>query len=318
MMFMAVPNIERPLRNQITEGVLKSYNISLTRVRALCIASEVRLASITIISNGSICRRGSIGGRGRAVHFYICIGLRIITRRIRSRTFVTHDPSSQSLLRKVYIIPFYCILHCIIVKRFKALKEVYMQTLSLEPFDEGSDTVFLAKAMLSDDQHLFSSRIPIRGIDDFSQWLYARFKHDFNLFRVARLYQGSAERPEAIGFVYDYDFSLLDGHTCVAAYIIPQYRDVCYGALIGAAFLDLLFKRYPLRKVYTTVYNYNVQSLQSNLKAGFKEEGVISGYRYHNGEWHSLHYLSITREEYAKHMGRWVQNGGLESLRLAI
>ena len=39
--------------------------------------------------------------------------------------------------------------------------------------------------------------------------------------------------------------------------------------------LDDIFRSHPLRKVYALVHGYNAESLQSNLAAGFEEEGVM-------------------------------------------
>lgn len=38
-----------------------------------------------------------------------------------------------------------------------------------------------------------------------------------------------------------------------------------------------LFKQYPLRKIYVDIYDYNQESLKSNISAGFEIEGSIEG-----------------------------------------
>ena len=68
-----------------------------------------------------------------------------------------------------------------------------------------------------------------------------------------------------------------------------------------------LFLRYPLRKLYSTVYEYNSESLQSNLAAGFEVEGMLKDYRYFNGRYYGLYYLSISKDKFEKTIGKLVR-----------
>lgn len=63
---------------------------------------------------------------------------------------------------------------------------------------------------------------------------------------------------------------------------------------------NLDFVDYPIRKVYFEIYDYNTQSLSSNLQAGFTEEGCLKEYRYHNGVFHDLHILAMSRQDFYK------------------
>lgn len=72
------------------------------------------------------------------------------------------------------------------------------------------------------------------------------------------------------------------------------------GAMATLSFMKQLFKQYPLRKIYVDIYDYNQESLKSNISAGFEIEGVLKEYRYLNGKYHSLNVLSISRECFEK------------------
>ena len=62
--------------------------------------------------------------------------------------------------------------------------------------------------------------------------------------------------------------------------------------------MDYLFKKYPLKQILISVFDYNANSLSSNLKGGFEEVGVIPEYRFCDGEYHAMHILRITREKF--------------------
>lgn len=151
--------------------------------------------------------------------------------------------------------------------------------------------------MTDDDQYLFSTCVLCNTERDFSNWLADRLRGNFHDFYV--ITDGSTTGTP-IGFAYDYDFSLRDGHCKLCVYVSKDYRTLGLGGIAAVSFMDLLFNSYPLRKVYSTIYEYNQQSLQSNLRFGFTAEGVVEKFRYHNGQYHSLHYLSMSRQQFEK------------------
>lgn len=147
-----------------------------------------------------------------------------------------------------------------------------------------------------EDQYLFSTRIPFNTEIAFHQWLERKLYNEFNDFFVIE----DTSNQSIIGFVHNYDFSLIDGHCKICICIDKQYRYSGIGSIAAIKFLHILFGKYPLRKVYATVYSYNNESLKSNINAGFKEEGIIKNYRYYNGRFYDLHYLSLSRDSYKK------------------
>ncbi len=150
--------------------------------------------------------------------------------------------------------------------------------------------------MTDDDQYLFSTRVLCNTERDFSSWLADRLRGDFHDFYVIT----ASNAPTPIGFAYDYDFSLRDGHCKLCVYVSKEYRTIGLGGIAAVSFMDLLFNTYPIRKVYSTIYEYNQQSLQSNLRFGFIKEGTLEKFRYHNGQYHNLHYLSLSRQQFEK------------------
>ena len=59
-----------------------------------------------------------------------------------------------------------------------------------------------------------------------------------------------------------------------------------------------VFTYYPLRRINCDVYEYNIQSLNSLLQAGFEKMGLWKEYRYYKGKHYDLILLTMTRERY--------------------
>lgn len=165
------------------------------------------------------------------------------------------------------------------------------------------DAAFLYKAMTAEDQYLFSTRVRFPSQEAFVCWLQDRLQGEFHDCYIVRGCPGG----EPLGYVHNYDFSLIHGTCQLALYIVPEHRGTGIGAAAALQFMDRLFKAYPLRRLYSTIYDYNKESLRSNLDAGFEEEGALRDYRYYNGRYYDLHYLSMTRERYESTLGRLTQ-----------
>ncbi|MCM1060669.1 MAG: GNAT family N-acetyltransferase [Eubacterium sp.] len=163
-----------------------------------------------------------------------------------------------------------------------------------------NDIPFLYMAMSAEDQYLYSTKLSFSSMQEFEHWLCCRLKNDFHDFLIIK----DAFSLKHLGYVHNYDFSLVDGHCKLVVYIIPECRETGIGSMAAITFMDKLFAEYPLRKLYSTIYDYNKESLKSNLAAGFTEEGILRDYRYYDGGYHNIHYLSISRDDFEKMMRR--------------
>ena len=174
---------------------------------------------------------------------------------------------------------------------------------TLEPLNVPSDIHFLYGIMKADDQYLYSTKLCFHTEQDFAHWLLDRLNYDFHDFYIVK----DSHTLKSLGYVHNYDFSLVDGHCKIVVYIIPEYRETGVGGIAAITFMKKIFSIYPLRKLYSTIYDYNKESLQSNLAAGFREEGVIREYRYYDGVYHSIHYLSMTKQLFENTIGKLVK-----------
>lgn len=179
--------------------------------------------------------------------------------------------------------------------------------LKFRKFDFRNDLPDLFDIMMdSRDQALFHGRVQINSLPDFEKWMIGNMSHFYHDFYVV-----TAENDyKIVGYVYSYEYRVYDGHCKVCVFLNREYRGMGVGALCGIRFLDELFSAYPLRKVYAEIFDYNKQSLESNLGFGFVEEGCLKDYRYLNGSYHDMHLLAITREKFYEKAGAIVGKNG--------
>lgn len=172
------------------------------------------------------------------------------------------------------------------------------------------DVPRLYKMMMGEDQHLFSTKITINSEECFANWLLEHMKSDFHDFFVI----ADVNKNASVGYVHNYDFSLKNGNCKIVVYIDAAYRNIGLGGHCAIKFMDYLFSEYPIKKIYVTIYAYNRESLYSNLKAGFMEEGVLEKYRYYNGKFHDLHILSMNRKRFYNTLQGVINNKSIKFL----
>lgn len=172
------------------------------------------------------------------------------------------------------------------------MKAIKLRTLSVE-----HDIDFLYMNMMCPEQYLFSTKIMSNTIHTFRNWLLNQLRSGFHDFYIVEYMN------QRIGYVHNYDFSMKDGRCKIVVFIEETYREFGIGAITAICFMKKLFEDYPLRKLYLDIYDYNKESLGSNLKAGFIEEGVIKKYRYHDGKFYDLHILSMDKETFERKLG---------------
>lgn len=157
------------------------------------------------------------------------------------------------------------------------------------------------------EQFLFLSQERCNSLQEFEIWFQERARHFYHDFFLIC----SDDHSLILGIVYSYDMKMNNGHCKIAIYIKPEFRSEGIGAIAALKMIDYLFRAYPLRKIYSEVYDYNRESLASNLDAGFSEEACLKEYRYFNGEYYDLHFLSITGEAFRLKWKAWMERMNL-------
>ena len=110
--------------------------------------------------------------------------------------------------------------------------------------------------------------------------------HDFDVIEVDGRFAG---------FIATYDFQTVNIKAMI--YIESAYRNGKLG-LVGIDYLNRIFLKYNIDKVYTEVYAYNEHSIKYHKQFGFQEEGRLIDYRYFAGRYWDLIFYSISRNSF--------------------
>lgn len=170
-----------------------------------------------------------------------------------------------------------------------------MDKLILRKMDYAKDLLVLYQYMMDEDsQCLLSEQFEVNTIQMFERWLNHRFEmgiyHDFFMVETSN--------GQTIGFTFSYDFLISNGHCKYTLCLFREYQKTGFGAAAAIRMMGHLFKVYPLRQIYISVYDYNTDSLSANLKGGFEEIGRYPEHRFFDGVYYDLHILRMTREQF--------------------
>lgn len=114
---------------------------------------------------------------------------------------------------------------------------------------------------------------------------------------------------QSVGFVYNYDTSIIDGYTFLTMFVAPDLHSRGLGTAAGALFIDYLMSYFPLRKVYADIYEFNTHSLAFVKAHNFAEEGHFPSHRFFGGEYHGLYRFALYRDCWYQNRPAYVQRG---------
>lgn len=140
---------------------------------------------------------------------------------------------------------------------------------------------------------LYTNDLTLQSKRKFWELLNKKIKNLYNDFFIIE----NKENNLTNGFIYSYDYNITNGYLYTAICIDEKFRNFAIGAEAGMLFLNYLFMKYPIRKVYCTVYEYNKPSLKMLKNAGFKVEGILKKHRYFDENYYNMYILSFYRED---------------------
>ena len=71
-----------------------------------------------------------------------------------------------------------------------------------------------------------------------------------------------------------------------------------YGTDALNALVDFGFGELRLERIYLHVFDYNARAMRSYEKAGFQTDAILRRSRFHRGEHHDVHLMSILRDDW--------------------
>lgn len=106
-----------------------------------------------------------------------------------------------------------------------------------------------------------------------------------------------------VALVSAFEADMRNRHVHIAVVARPDA-----GAGVGmeavALLIEHLFAEFDLRKVYAEVLGPNLEAFASGAGRVFEVEGRLVGHEFHQGEYHDMVVMAITRERWATHVDR--------------
>ncbi len=174
-----------------------------------------------------------------------------------------------------------------------------MLKVSFRRFDYERDLRRLFDFMMKEEnQILFSHSYQVHNLPMFESWISEKFaKNEYHDFFMIEDSLG-----RTVGFTFSYDFFSYDAHCKFTLCLYEEYQNRGLGTVAAVKMMDYLFCKYPLNRIFISVFDYNTNSMEINLKGGFEEVALLPEYRFYAGKYHSLHILTISRVKfYGKH-----------------
>ena len=137
----------------------------------------------------------------------------------------------------------------------------------------------------SREEDLLPNQMKCFNVNEFYHWLLQQFS---GLYHEMYVFAKKDAMKEIVGFVLTYDYRVYDGHcflcTCFS-------EDIVQSGLEN--FIDLMFREYPLKKIFweLTVTSEHELSMASEL--GFTKELLLKEYKYQKGKYVDVCVLSV-------------------------
>jgi RimJ/RimL family protein N-acetyltransferase len=137
---------------------------------------------------------------------------------------------------------------------------------------------------------------PISGEDSaaFAQQLLTQQGKTLFTFTVCPL--GS---DRAVGNVTLRDLDRENGSAEMSIVIVDRaFQGRGYGTDAVRCIVDFGFGELRLERIYLQVFDYNLRARRSYEKAGFSLDATLRHARFHHGQYHDVHVMSILRDEW--------------------
>jgi len=165
-----------------------------------------------------------------------------------------------------------------------------LRGITLRPVVQTDLPIILSLFGDVDRAHLWGHRRVCDETQLFETWRYWSQERMGDKFMV--LSQG---RP--VGLIFDYERSLEDGHTKVAAMLLEDACGRGAGVIATALFCQWLFQNLPVRKLYLDVFEFNKPVIRMLEKLGVRKEMQRGEHRYWNGRYWDQYGFAFYRDD---------------------
>lgn len=125
------------------------------------------------------------------------------------------------------------------------------------------------------------------NVDDYQHWIAERLGGYFHDFYVVEE-KNDMNIEKIQGFIFSYDYRIYDNHCHIYGYLRYGIDSILLGK-----FVDILFKEYPLNKVFLETTENDDKLLKAAYDLGFTQEAMLLENFFINGQYHNLIILSL-------------------------
>lgn len=141
---------------------------------------------------------------------------------------------------------------------------------------------------------LFTNDFVIISRNEFWKYINEKYSYDFHDFMI--IINNTTNIP--IGFIYTYNFDNQNDYMFFSIYLEKKSRKHINIAISTVIFFNYIFKYYPIRKIYCSIFDYNTLNKAVLKNAGFCLEGTLKNYRYFNRTYHDMNIYSLFRKDF--------------------
>lgn len=124
-------------------------------------------------------------------------------------------------------------------------------------------------------------------VDEYQHWLAERLGGYFHDFYVVEE-RNDMNIVKLQGFFFSYDYRIYDSHCHIYGYMRYGIDSIILGQ-----FVEILFKEYPLNKVFLETTENDDKLLNAAYDLGFIQEAMLIENFFINGQYHNLIILSL-------------------------
>jgi len=166
--------------------------------------------------------------------------------------------------------------------------------LYLNYIKDRDDYHFIYEKFCLDDLYLWSNKNSKQTYFEFQTEMNEMLKSHYRSFYV--IYENNSDKR--MGFIFAYNIRNIDSHAFVTIYICEEYRNKIYSVEAAVLYLNHLFEKLSLNKVFFEVYSYNQNSISLMQFPGVIREATLKEYRKHNDEYYDLYIYSLTKKSF--------------------
>lgn len=171
-----------------------------------------------------------------------------------------------------------------------------------------SKRLYLRGLSESDVPHILEMRTDMEGIkalaghpfpsNEFGirKWISEAYPKDNLTYIVLAIVE--RETDTFVGYCTALNVNYVNSNAHVGFFLHKNGRGKGYFKEVSILFYTYLFREINLRKLYSTVLEYNTLALNADKKLGYQIDGVMKEHVFQGGKYHNVFMISLTAKDF--------------------